>query len=287
LKEDYRRVPGLLPLTKSLIKKHRIKAIKQFGQNFLVDDFIRVRIIDTASLSKKDTVLEIGAGLGALTVPLAERAGQVIALEHDKRFCLILEELVKDYPNVKIINGDALQFDYRSPGESYKVVANLPYSISTPLLMKLFENRKNISQMVLMFQKEIADRLTAYYGTRDYGFLSVIAQFYADVHTCFIVKKDSFFPSPKVDSAVVRLRMLARPRVEVQDETLFFRLARASMAYKRKNLKNNLKRAGDIINAEQLDQVLQRTGIDPKRRGETLTLSEFAVLANTVSSLGR
>lgn len=282
--EDFRKMSGLLSGTKALLREYRIAALKRFGQNFLVDDFVKVRIIDTAVLNKGDTVVEIGPGLGALTASLAERAKEVIAIEYDERFCTILTEGLKDYPNIKIVHDDALKFDYTSLRAPFKVVANLPYCISTPILLKLFEQRGKISEMVLMFQKEIAERLTALHGTRDYGFLTVMSRYHADVDICFPVSKKAFLPSPKVDSAVLKFRFLKKPRVNVSDESLFFDVAKASMAYKRKTLRNNLKRAEVIADKKRLDEIFARTGIDSKRRGETLTLDEYARLANLISS---
>ena len=281
--QSQKKSPGLLTETKILLRRHKLRQKKRYGQNFLVDDFVQRNILDTASLKRDETVLEIGAGLGALTLPMAKRAKEVIALEFDRKCCDILNDLLRDYKNVRVIKEDALRFDYDSIKEPYKVVANLPYYISTPLLIKLLGYRKRITEMILMFQKEIADRITASCGTRDYGLLSVMVQYYTDASLCFTVSKESFMPSPKVDSAVVRLRFLDSPRVMVRDEALFFGLVKASLAYKRKTLWNNLKRAGSMrLDTGLLNKVLERTGIDPKRRGETLNLEEYAKLTHAI-----
>lgn len=282
---NYGKTLDLLSMTKTLLKKYRLGCKKSYGQNFLVDDFIQERIIDCASLNKDDIVLEIGAGLGALTLPLAEKVKEVIALETDKRLCDVLRETLKGYKNVEIICQDALNFDYISIKKPYKVVANLPYYISTQIMIKLLKCNGKITEMILMFQKEIAERITASPGTRDYGFLSIIAQYHTDIDLCFSVKKDSFFPLPKVDSSVVKLSLLKKPKVSVRDEELFFNLVKASLSYKRKTLKNNLKRAKHILDTNQLDMILKRTGIDPNKRGESLSLEDYAKLTNTLYSI--
>lgn len=281
--QSQKKTLSLLTETKILLKRYRLRQKKRYGQNFLVDDFVQRNILDTACLGRDETVLEIGAGLGALTLPMAKRAKEVIALEFDRGCCDILNNLLRDYKNVRVINEDALRFDYDSIKKPYKVVANLPYYISTPLLTRLLEYNKSITEMTLMFQKEIADRITAPCGTRDYGLLSVMVQYYTDASLCFTVSKESFMPSPKVDSAVVKLKFLESPRVMVRDEALFFDLVKASLAYKRKTLWNNLKRAGSMrLDAGLLDKVFEKTDIDPRRRGETLSLEEYAELTHAI-----
>ncbi|HUU51371.1 MAG TPA: 16S rRNA (adenine(1518)-N(6)/adenine(1519)-N(6))-dimethyltransferase RsmA, partial [Nitrospinota bacterium] len=260
---NYKKSSDLLSMTKTLIKKYRLRCKKSYGQNFLVDDFIQQKIIDCASLNKDDIVLEIGAGLGALTLPLAKRVKEVIAIESDKRLFDVLSVILKGNKNVELICQDALNFDYTSLKKPYKVVSNLPYSISTQIMIKLLGYNGKITEMILMFQKEIAERINASHGTRNYGFLSIIAQYHTDIDICFSVKKDSFFPMPKVDSSVIKLSFLKRPKVLVRDEKLFFNLVKASLSYKRKTLRNNLKRARHILDTNQLDMILKRAGIDP------------------------
>jgi len=281
---NYKKSSDLLSMTKTLIKKYRLRCKKSYGQNFLVDDFIQQKIIDCASLNKDDIVLEIGAGLGALTLPLAKRVKEVIAIESDKRLFDVLSVILKGNKNVELICQDALNFDYTSLKKPYKVVSNLPYSISTQIMIKLLGYNGKITEMILMFQKEFAERINASHGTRNYGFLSIIAQYHTDIDICFSVKKDSFFPMPKVDSSVIKLSFLKRPKVLVRDEKLFFNLVKASLSYKRKTLRNNLKRARHILDTNQLDMILKRAGIDPNRRGESLSLEDYAKLTDTIFS---
>jgi 16S rRNA (adenine1518-N6/adenine1519-N6)-dimethyltransferase len=284
---------------------------KRLGQHFLIDESAARKIVDSANLSAADTVVEIGPGAGILTSRLADIAKRVIAVEIDKRLCRLLNDRLSSYDNIKIINANALGYDYGDIQERFKVVSNLPYSISTPLTIKLIENRERISDMVLMFQKEVADRISAKPGTKDYGSLSIIVQYRADVSRLMNVGKESFKPVPEVDSAVIRITPRKEPAVRVIDENLFFTIVKTSFSHRRKTLRNNLKtikipphpplrpplsppskgeekgedKGGDRggLSEELLERIFKETGIKPSRRGETLSILEFADIANFIS----
>lgn len=258
---------------------------KRFGQHFLRDRNIIRKIIDGAGVSKDDIVLEVGPGLGDMTSLLAERAERVIAVELDRELYSILSEKFAEN-NVEIINADALKYDisglYKRVGRKIKVVANLPYNISTPLLFKFFEERESISSMTLMFQKEVADRLVARPCTKDYGILSVYAQLYTAPSILFKVPPSAFTPPPKVDSAVVRLEVLPVPSVKTDDEELMLKVVKAAFGQRRKTLLNALS-SGLNIQKEKLEAALETAGIGGSRRGETLTLLEFSNLSNSIA----
>jgi 16S rRNA (adenine1518-N6/adenine1519-N6)-dimethyltransferase len=258
---------------------------KRFGQHFLRDQNIIRKIVDGAGVSKDDIVLEIGPGLGDMTSLLSQKAERVIAVELDRELCSILSEKFAEN-NVEIINADVLKFDigalFERVGRKIRVVANLPYNISTPVLFKLLEGKEYISSMTLMFQKEVADRLVAKPCTKDYGILSVYAQLYTAPSLLFKVSPYAFTPPPKVDSAVVRLDILAEPSVKTDDEELLLKVVKAAFGQRRKTLLNALS-SGLSLPKEDVEAVLNRADIDGSRRGETLTLSEFSTLSNSVA----
>lgn len=248
---------------------------KALGQNFLIDHGAVRGIVEAAELAPEETVLEIGPGKGVLTAALAEKAGQVIALEFDRH---LAEQLTRDFAavdNVRIIHADALEYPLETLPAPLKVVANLPYSVATPILFKLLENRHRLSRMVLMFQKEVAERILAEPGGRDYGVLSVMVQAFTRPELEFILPPEAFRPRPKVDSAVVSFEIPSAPRVALADEAVFRRVVKAAFSQRRKTLRNSLK----ALLGERTEEVLLRVGIDPMRRAETLTLEEFARLS--------
>ncbi|MBF7084152.1 16S rRNA (adenine(1518)-N(6)/adenine(1519)-N(6))-dimethyltransferase RsmA [Desulfallas sp. Bu1-1] len=272
---------------KDLIGRYNFRIKKTLGQNFLVDGNIIKKIIETAGLKPGDVVVEIGPGLGSLTCEMAEKARRVIAVEIDRSLFPILEETIGSLNNVSLVEADALKTDFdrlvfdavREPAV-YKVVANLPYYITTPLIMHLLEKRFSISRMVIMVQEEVARRLTARPGTREYGSLTVAANYYARVETAFRVPRTVFIPRPEVDSAVVSLEVRDQPAVSVLNEEHFFALVRAAFQQRRKTLINALSGMRDRVPKEKWSEILRQAAIDPARRGETLDLREFALLAN-------
>lgn len=283
------------------IKKHNLHPTKSLGQNFLVDQGILKGIVKAADLSKEDTVLEIGPGLGNLTAELAENAGYVLAVEIDKRLIPILKENLKDYENIRFLNADILQIDPArelaelkkkgdgSPDEGdgssgcLKIVANLPYYITTPVIMKLLESRIKAKTMVFMVQKEVADRMKAPPGGKDYGALSVAVQYYSRPSIIMDVPPDSFIPAPEVYSSVIRLELYDQPPVDIRSEELFFKLVKAAFAQRRKTLVNAINNAGYFnLNKEAIKEILEKIGINEKQRGETLSLEQFALLSNLI-----
>jgi len=251
---------------------------KSLGQNFLVDEHAADRIIEAAGLTKDDTVVEIGPGRGVLTRGLAESAGRVVAIELDERLIGELRAEHSDLDNLEIIHADALKFDFEKLEGRLKVVANLPYYISTPILTRLVSLRTKVSLMVLMLQKEVAGRITASPGGKEYGYLSVMVQLYTDPELLFTVKPGSFSPPPKVDSAVVRLAVLEEPAAPCRDYARLERLVSAAFSQRRKTLRNALK--ASRLFADEAIAEMASSGIDPSRRAETLSLAEFAQLSD-------
>ena len=249
---------------------------KHLGQNFLFDASILARIIDAAEPSSDDTVVEIGPGPGRLTRLLAEKAKKVIAIELDQQLYERLRAELIGYRNVELICGDALKFAYESIGK-FKVVANIPYYITTPIIFRLLEARGHLESMTLTIQREVAERIAATPGGKDYGVLSIMVQYHARPEMKFIIPKEAFRPIPKVDSAVLHIRILERPSVEVQDEKMFFRVIKTSFSQRRKTISNSLKGLGG-----NMKELLTEAGIEPGRRPETLTLKEFAGLADSL-----
>ncbi|KMY55951.1 16S rRNA methyltransferase [Bacillus sp. FJAT-27231] len=277
--------------TKEILEKYGFSFKKSLGQNFLVDPNILRRITETAELTKETGAIEIGPGIGALTEHLARTAGKVVAFEIDQRLLPVLSDTLSPYDNVKIIHEDILKADVAqiteqefSDFEQLMVVANLPYYITTPIIMKLLEDKVPFKGMVVMLQKEVADRISAKPGTKDYGSLSIAIQYYMEATTAFIVPKTVFMPQPNVDSAIIKLLRRERPAVEVTNEEFFFTVTRASFAQRRKTILNNLTNqlpAGKE-KKEQILEALQQAEIEPSRRGESLSLEEFARLANAL-----
>jgi 16S rRNA (adenine1518-N6/adenine1519-N6)-dimethyltransferase len=273
---------------RTLLAKYSISPAKRLGQHFLMDKGIMMVIMRIAEVNSQDTVVEVGPGLGEMTKLLASKAKRVIAIEVDESMLALLEERLDEYDNIVLHRGDALKFDFlnesRKWGEKLKVVSNLPYNISTQLLFRFVEMREAFSGLTLMLQKEVAERIVAIPGGRQYGVLSVFLQIYCDASIRRIVQPSSFFPRPKVESAVVRFDFLQKPRVEIEDEAIFRKVVKASFGHRRKTLKNALKNA-PFFNSEgeKIEVNLRKAGIDLRRRGETLTLREFAAISEVIS----
>ena len=279
--------------TKRLMAKHQFHTKKKLGQNFLVDANIIQKIVAAAALDEADIVVEIGPGMGALTQQLAAVAGQVVAVELDASLIPILQETFADTPNITIQQGDALKLDYeallapiRQRGQyrpGFVVVANLPYYITTPITMGLLESGASWRRLVLMVQKEVAQRMQAAPGGKDYGALSIGVQYRAAAEIAFLVPPTVFIPRPAVDSAVVVLERLAQPPVQVADEALFFCLVQAGFAQRRKTLRNACS-SGLQLEKSRLEQIFLQAGIDGGRRAETLSLAELAKLTNVIQA---
>ena len=278
--------------TIAVIQKYNFMFQKKFGQNFLIDTHVVDKIIRSAGLTKDDMVLEIGPGIGSLTQHLAENAGKVVAVEIDKNLIPILAETLKDYDNITVINEDILKVDINKIAEEYnggrpiKVVANLPYYITTPIIMGLFESHVPIESITVMVQKEVADRMQVGPGTKDYGALSLAVQYYAKPDIVANVPPNCFIPRPNVGSAVIRLTRYQEPPVHVADEALMFKLIRASFNQRRKTLVNGLSNSTEIhFGKEQITKVIEELGWPSTIRGESLTLEEFAALSNQFSQI--
>ena len=271
-------------VTNHILHRFKLRADKKLGQNFLIDENIVRNIVAAAELSDKDTVLEVGPGIGTLTQGLAESGASVGAVELDKRLLPVLDTTLEGYDNVRIVNGDILQVDImQTVGvDEFKVCANLPYYITTPIIFALLEKRLPMERLVAMVQKEVAERMAAKPGGKDYGALSVAIQYYTEPEIAFIVPPSSFIPAPSVDSAVIVCKRREKPPVEVCDEALFFRVVKAAFSLRRKMLNNSLKNMG--IKGEQVAKWLELAGVDGKRRAETLSLENFAALTNTFAA---
>jgi 16S rRNA (adenine1518-N6/adenine1519-N6)-dimethyltransferase len=268
-----------------------MRAKKALGQNFLVDGNVLANIVKAADISPEDMVLEVGPGRGALTARLAEAAARVVAVEYDRDLVPLLRNELCRYQSLEVINADILRLDLQealgySVGDKWKVVANLPYNISSQILFRFIEERAMFSEMLLMLQKEVGERLLAPPSCKDYGVLTVFCRLYFDVERVLSVKPASFRPVPRVDSVVLRFRVLGKPRVEVGDESLFRRVVKASFAQRRKTLLNCLKGMDASADEASLRRVLESAGIDPRRRGETLSLDDFALLTKHILSAG-
>ena len=271
--------------TLELVKKYNFKFTKSLGQNFLVDDSVLEDIIEGAEISPEDHVIEIGPGVGTLTAELLKKAKRVTSLELDSSLIPILLEELKDRDNFTLINKDALKVDFKeltNEGEKVKVVANLPYYVTTPIIAKLLNEGVNFESLTIMIQKEVAERINASPGNKDYGALSLLVQYYCDTKIVRRVSPASFIPRPKVDSIVIKLHKLPKARVELKDETIFFKVIRDSFNMRRKTLSNALKNVG--LSKEALDEAFKEANIDSRRRGETLSIEEFAALANSIYS---
>ena len=282
-------------VTKAVLERHGFTFKKSFGQNFLTDTNILQKIVDTAEIDDQVNVIEIGPGIGALTEFLAERAAQVMAFEIDHRLVPILADTLRDFDNVTVVNEDILKVDlaqhiqsFKNPDLPIKVVANLPYYITTPILMHLIESGIPFSEFVVMMQREVADRISAQPNTKVYGSLSIAVQYYMTAKVAFIVPRTVFVPAPNVDSAILKMVRRPEPAVAVEDEKFFFKVSKASFIHRRKTLWNNL--TGYFGKTEEvkdkLTRALDQAGLSPSVRGEALGLEEFASLADALKGQG-
>lgn len=282
-------------VTRAVLERHGFTFKKSFGQNFLTDTNILQKIVDTAEIDKNVNVIEIGPGIGALTEFLAENAAEVMAFEIDDRLIPILADTLRDFDNVTVINEDILKSDLQSrikefanPGLPIKVVANLPYYITTPILMHLIESKIPFAEFVVMMQKEVADRISAEPNTKAYGSLSIAVQYYMTAKVAFVVPRTVFVPAPNVDSAILKMTRREQPLVQVKDEDFFFRVSKISFIHRRKTLWNNLTShfgKADETKAK-LEQALEIAEIKPSIRGEALSISKFAKLADALKEVG-
>ena len=282
-------------VTRAILERHGFTFKKSFGQNFLTDTNILQKIVDTAEIDKKVNVIEIGPGIGALTEFLAESAAEVMAFEIDDRLVPILADTLRDFDNVTVVNQDILKVDlaqyiaeFKNPDLPIKVVANLPYYITTPILMHLIESGIPFSEFVVMMQKEVADRISAQPNTKAYGSLSIAVQYYMTAKVAFVVPRTVFVPAPNVDSAILKMVRRDQPAVAVQDEKFFFKVSKASFVHRRKTLWNNLTSYFGKSEATKgkLTAALERADLSPSVRGEALSLEEFARLADALKSEG-
>ena len=280
-------------VTRAILERHGFTFKKSFGQNFLTDTNILQKIVDTAEIDKKVNVIEIGPGIGALTEFLAESAAEVMAFEIDDRLVPILADTLRDFDNVTVVNQDILKVDlaqymaeFKNPNLPIKVVANLPYYITTPILMHLIESGIPFSEFVVMMQREVADRISAQPNTKAYGSLSIAVQYYMTAKVAFIVPRTVFVPAPNVDSAILKMVRRDQPAVAVQDEKFFFKVSKASFVHRRKTLWNNL--TSHFGKAEEtkakLTAALEQAELSPSVRGEALALADFARLADALKA---
>ncbi|MFU2194359.1 16S rRNA (adenine(1518)-N(6)/adenine(1519)-N(6))-dimethyltransferase RsmA [Streptococcus pluranimalium] len=282
-------------VTKAVLERHGFTFKKSFGQNFLTDTNILQKIVDTAEIDKNVNVIEIGPGIGALTEFLAENAAEVMAFEIDDRLVPILADTLRDFDNVQVINKDVLKADlqteiqkFKNPDLPIKVVANLPYYITTPILMHLIESKIPFTEFVVMMQKEVADRISAEPNTKAYGSLSIAVQYYMTAKVAFIVPRTVFVPAPNVDSAILKMVRRENPLVQVQDEDFLFDVSKASFVHRRKTLWNNLtNRFGktDDVKAK-LETALEKAELKPNLRGEALSIADFGRLADALKEVG-
>ncbi|SFQ21822.1 16S rRNA (adenine1518-N6/adenine1519-N6)-dimethyltransferase [Butyrivibrio proteoclasticus] len=279
--------------TKEVLAKYNMSAKKKFGQNFLINEIVLDGIVDAAGVTRDDCVLEIGPGIGTLTQYLAESAGRVIAVEIDKTLIPVLEDTLSEYDNVTVINEDVLKVDIEAivneynGGRPIKVVANLPYYITTPIIMKLFESGVPIESVTVMVQKEVADRMVMGPGSKDYGSLSLAVAYYAEAQSVMDVSPSCFIPQPGVGSAVVYLKKHECAPVQVKDEKYMFEIIRTAFNQRRKTLSNSLSNNPSLrVTRDQVQDALVKMGIDEKARGEVLALSQFAELSDILQSSG-
>lgn len=277
--------------TIDIINKYQFTIQKKYGQNFLIDSNIIDKIIKAADINKEDFILEIGPGIGTLTQFLCEHGGKVLAVEIDKKLIPVLDETLEAYDNVEVINEDILKIDLeklikeKNQGKKIKLVANLPYYITTPIIMKLFESSIEIENITIMVQKEVADRIQSGPGTKAYGSLSIVSQYYSKPHIAAIVPANCFIPRPKVDSAVLCLQPHSEPVVQLDNEDMFFKLVRSSFNQRRKTLANSINNAGiTSLSKEEIIDSIVPLGKPENVRGEALTLEEFANLSNIIYS---
>ena len=280
---------GIPQNTIAVLQKYHFNFQKKFGQNFLIDPRVLERIMEAAEITGEDFVLEIGPGIGTMTQYLCERAKEVVAVEIDRNLIPILADTLQDYKNVTVLNEDILKLDItrlvreKNGGKPIKVVANLPYYITTPLVMRFLEEGFHIERITVMVQKEVAQRFQAKAGSKDYGAITAMLNYYGEVKTAFMVPKTLFIPQPKVDSAVIDIVPFEQKPCLADDEKLLRTLIKAAFSQRRKTLSNAIKTAN--IAPEIMHSAFNQCGIDPKRRGETLTIAEFVCLSNCVAQL--
>ncbi len=277
--------------TIEVIKKYDFTFQKRYGQNFLTDTHVIDKIVDAAGLTEDDYVIEIGPGIGSMTQYLCERAGRVTAVEIDRDLIPIINETLKDYDNIEIINDDILKLDLnrlineKNGGKPAKIVANLPYYITTPIIMSLLENHVPVSSITVMVQKEVADRMQAGPGSKDYGALSLAVNYYSSPHIVANVPPNCFIPRPKVGSAVICLSVYSEPQVKVEDEELMFKLIRAAFNQRRKTLTNSISNADSLdFTKQETASALAEMGLAENIRGEALTLEQFALLSDRLNA---
>jgi len=275
--------------TMDLVKRHGFKFTKSLGQNFLIDDNIVDKIVAGAGIGSSDKIIEVGPGIGTLTREMASKAQSLMAIEIDKNLIPILTDTLGDFENVKIVNEDIIKADIRGlidenlDGGPVKLVANLPYYITTPIIMRFLEEDINVTDIVVMVQKEVAERMNAQPGGKDFGALSVAVQFYCDTEIVAKVPRHLFVPQPNVDSIVIALRVRPERKYRVDSEDLFFKVVKAAFGQRRKTLLNSIASMGNL-SKDMVKEALEEAGIDPKRRGETLSLDEFANLSNVIGN---
>lgn len=273
---------------KDIMNRYGFKFSKKLGQNFLIDGNIISNICDNSEVSENDEIIEIGPGIGVLSYELCKRAKKVVAIELDKTLIPVLNENLEEFDNFKLIQGDVLKIDLESliaeefEGKSIKIVANLPYYITTPIIMKLLEEKLAIDKIVVMVQKEVADRFASKPGSKSYGAITIAVNYYADVRTVVNVPSTVFMPRPNVDSAVIMLDILKKPRVEVADEQLMFKLIKSSFGQRRKTILNALSSMDMGLEKEEIKEVLESSGFDPRIRGEKLSIEDYAKLSDAM-----
>ena len=276
--------------TKEVVQKHNFKFSKSLGQNFLIDTNVIDRILEGARVQEGDYVIEVGPGIGTLTKEMGRTAEKVVAIEIDKTLIPILEETLADFPNIEVINQDILKVDVQElvkeklNGGPVKLIANLPYYITTPIVMKFLEEDIPVTDIVVMVQKEVADRMNAHPNSKDYGALSVAVQYYCDTEIVAKAPRHMFMPQPNVDSTVIGLHVREEKKYNVDNEDIFFKTVKASFGQRRKTLLNSLGGLG-FLSKDQIKIALQEANIDEKRRGETLSIEEFASLSNAVNRI--
>ena len=276
--------------TKEVVQKHNFKFSKYLGQNFLIDTNVIDRILEGARVQEGDYVIEVGPGIGTLTKEMGRTAEKVVAIEIDKTLIPILEETLADFPNIEVINQDILKVDVQElvkaklNGGPVKLIANLPYYITTPIVMKFLEEDIPVTDIVVMVQKEVADRMNAQPNSKDYGALSVAVQYYCDTEIVAKAPRHMFMPQPNVDSTVIGLHVREEKKYNVDNEDIFFKTVKASFGQRRKTLLNSLGGLG-FLSKDQIKIALQEANIDEKRRGETLSIEEFASLSNAVNRI--
>lgn len=270
---------------KNIMRKHNVRFSKSLGQNFIIDEFVIDDIIEKSNINSEDCILEIGPGIGVLTQALAEKAKKVLAVELDNKLIPVLNETLEDYDNVDIIHNDILKVDINKEikerfGQSVKVVANLPYYITTPIIMRLLEEKINVNEIIVMVQKEVAERMISSPGVKAYGSLSVAVQYYCDATIVLDVPRENFLPAPNVDSAVIKLSLRDEPIVDLIDEEYFFKVIKGAFALRRKTLVNSLSKSQISLDKDLVKNVLIKIGFDTRIRGEKLTIEDFAKLSN-------